>query len=79
MPAVTDNPTVLDRLNAAAAAYGRARDEIREAAKALHDDIVPSEVHRDALFAMDTIDDRVAELARLANRLAGRDDAQVVA
>lgn len=69
MPVVTGNPTVLERLNEAAAALTEARVKVRDAAKVLYHESVPVTVHRDVLFVMDTLDDRVNDLAEVAGML----------
>lgn len=74
MPVVTGNPTVLERLNEAAAALTEARVKVRDAAKVLYDESVPVTVHRDVLFVMDVLDDRVNDLAEVAGRLDAEPD-----
>lgn len=69
MPVVAGNPTVLERLNEAAAALTEARVKVRDAAKVLYHESVPVTVHRDVLFVMDTLDDRVNDLAEVAGML----------
>lgn len=74
MPVVAGNPTVLERLNEAAAALTEARVKVRDAAKVLYHESVPVTVHRDVLFVMDTLDDRVNDLAEVAGRLDAEPD-----
>lgn len=66
----TTTPTVPERLAIAAREVEEARGHMMRAAKVLHCDLIPSELHRDVLYGMDSCRESLQGLGEFAGSLA---------